>query len=1033
MSLPGFFIRRPVFAAVLSLLIIVIGLVSLTRLPVRELPDVDAATVTISTNWRGAAPSVVDTQITEVIESAVAGVAGVDRIESSSERGDSRIVVTFVTSRDVDAAANDIRGAVGRVISRLPEESEEPRIYKNDSDADPVMRLSIVSDRHTPPQITDYAERYIIDRLATLEGVSAVTIWGNRRYAMRIALDPSAMAARRLTATEIATALRTNNVELPAGEVVSLWRQFQVRAATRLETPDEFRELVVAMVEGAPVRLGEVATVFVGSENDETLVRSEGRNAIGLGVARQSQANTIAISQAVRGELERIQATLPPGMEIFVSSDDAVFIQSSIEEVLTTLAIAVGLVVLVIFFFLGSPLATLAPAVVIPVALIGAVAGIYAFGFSINILTLFALILAIGIVVDDAIVVLENIQRRVERGEPPAAAALRGADQVVFAVIATSITLISVFIPISFLDGQVGRLFTEFGIVMAVAVAFSTLVALTLTPVLCHRVLRRGSGGMLERAVNWLLGRTEAVYRAALRAVLGFPLVVVALALVIAGSAGWLSGQVARELSPREDRGVFFVSVTAPQGSTVAYTDREVREVEERLQPLLESGEATRIFSIVGFRGETHRAFVVVRLSDWKSGRRASQDIVSSLIPQMTSIPGARAFPIQPSGLGLRGSRTPLQVKVLGPDFLSVQEWSVTLLEAMQGIEGLENLETDYEETQPELRIEVDRALADDLGISIEDIGATLQTFFAGREVTGWIERGREYPVILQAREDVRRTAEDLGSMYVRSGSTGALVPISALVRSSEGSASPELARFNRLPAIEISGSLADGMDLGAAIDAVQAAAAQVLPPEAQIAFDGQSREFQETSGGAVWTFVFAVLVVYLVLAAQFESFVDPFVILMTVPLGLTGALATLWLTGQSLNIYTQVGLVLLVGLMAKNGILIVEFANQLRDEGYSVREAALEGAVARLRPVMMTVISTLLGALPLVVSTGAGAEARAAIGWVIIGGFGAASVLTLFLTPVLYDLLVRFTRPRTAVAKELEQALAQDPRTPAE
>ena len=490
---------------------------------------------------------------------------------------------------------------------------------------------------------------------------------------------------------------------------------------------------------------------------------------------------------------------------------------------------------------------------------------------------------------------------------------------------------------------------------------------------------------------------------------------------------------MARELSPREDRGVFFVSVTAPQGSTVAYTDREVREVEERLQPLLESGEATRIFSIVGFRGETHRAFVVVRLSDWKSGRRASQDIVSSLIPQMTSIPGARAFPIQPSGLGLRGSRTPLQVKVLGPDFLSVQEWSVTLLEAMQGIEGLENLETDYEETQPELRIEVDRALADDLGISIEDIGATLQTFFAGREVTGWIERGREYPVILQAREDVRRTAEDLGSMYVRSGSTGALVPISALVRSSEGSASPELARFNRLPAIEISGSLADGMDLGAAIDAVQAAAAQVLPPEAQIAFDGQSREFQETSGGAVWTFVFAVLVVYLVLAAQFESFVDPFVILMTVPLGLTGALATLWLTGQSLNIYTQVGLVLLVGLMAKNGILIVEFANQLRDEGYSVREAALEGAVARLRPVMMTVISTLLGALPLVVSTGAGAEARAAIGWVIIGGFGAASVLTLFLTPVLYDLLVRFTRPRTAVAKELEQALAQDPRTPAE
>ena len=1029
MSFPGFFIRRPVFAAVLSLLIVVIGLVSLTRLPVRELPDVDAATVTISTSWRGAAPSVVDTQITEVVESAVAGVAGVERIASSSERGDSRVVVTFVTSRDVDDAANDIRGAVARIVNRLPEEADDPRVYKNDSDSDPVMRLAIVSDRHDPPRITDYAERYIVDRLATLDGVAAVTINGQRRYAIRIALDPAAMAARGLTATEIAAALRANNLELPAGDVISLWRRFQVRAATRLDDPEDFRRLVVSVVDGAPVRLGEIAEVTVGSENDETIVRSEGRNAVGLSVQRQSQANTIAISEAVRAELENIRASMPAGMEIFVSSDDAVFIQSSIEEVLKTLAIAVGLVVLVIFVFLGSPRATLAPAVVIPVALIGAVAGIYAFGFSINILTLFALILAIGIVVDDAIVVLENIQRRVERGEPPAAAALRGSDQVVFAVLATSITLISVFVPISFLDGQVGRLFTEFGIVMAVAVAFSTFVALTLTPVLCHRVLRQGSGGMLERAVNRLFAAIERGYRAALRGVMGYPLVIIVVALSIAGSAAWLNEQLSRELSPREDRGVFFVAVTAPQGATVAYTDREVAEVETRLLPLFDTGDAARIFSIIGFRGETHRAFVVVRLSDWKARARTSQEIVGSLIGPVSSLPGARAFPINPSGLGLRGSRTPLQVKVLGPDFLSVQEWSKTLLEALAEEPGLRNLETDYEETQPELSIEVDRALADDLGVSVEDIGATLQTFFAGREVTGWIERGREYPVILQAKEDSRRTAEDLGAMYVRSNTTGALIPLSALLTSSEGSASPELARFNRLPAIEISAALEEGYDLGAAVETVLATAARVLPAEAQIAFDGQSREFQETSGGAVWTFVFAILVVYLVLAAQFESFIDPLVILLTVPLGLTGAFATLWLFDQSLNIYTQVGLVLLIGLMAKNGILIVEFANQLRDEGYSVREAALEGAVARLRPVAMTVISTLLGALPLVWSTGAGSEAREAIGLVIMGGFGIASLLTLFLTPVLYDLMVRHTRSRGAVAQELESALAGDDR----
>jgi len=1024
MTLSDLCLRRPVLASVMSLLIIAIGLVAASRLPIRELPDIDAATITIQTTYTGAAPQVIDSQITELIEGAIAGVSGISTIDSESRQGRSRVRVDFTEGRNIDEAANDIRGAVGRVSNRLPADADEPRIFKNDSDADPVLRIGIVSARMTPAEITDYAQRFIIDRIATLEGVASVSIFGERSYAMRIALDPKALAARRLAVTDVAAALRANNLELPAGEVISQWRQFQLRATTRLNTPEAFSNVVLKVVDGAPVRLGDVAAVFVGVEDDQTIVRNDGDPAVGLGVLRQSQSNTIAISDAVRAEIDRMQDTLPDGMRVFVTSDDAIFIKSSIAEVVKTLGVAVALVVLVIFVFLGSPRATIVPAVTIPVALIGAFIGIHALGFSINILTLFALILAIGIVVDDAIVVLENIQRRVEQGEAPLAAAAKGAREVGFAVVATSITLISVFLPISFLDGQIGRLFTEFGIVLAVAVGFSTFVALTLCPVLCWLLLRQGAGGALERGVNAVFGWIERRYRGALSLALGAPLVVLALALGVSGAAVWIYGQTPRELSPREDRGVFFVAVTAPQGSTIAYTDREVREVEKRLEPLRESGAVETVFSIVGRGNDAHRAFVVARLSPWESDRPPSQAIVSGLIPQMVGIPGARAFPIQPAGLGIRGSRTPLQVKVLGPDFDSVKEWSAALRAAMERIEGLQNIEIDYEETQPELQVDIDRALADDLGVSVLDLAATLQTFFASREVTAYLDRGREYPVILQAQEASRRTAADLAEVFARSQTTGALIPLSALVSVSETTASPSLNRYDRLPAIEISAALADGFDLGAAIDAVRAAAADTLPPEGAIAFAGQSKEFIDGASGVVLTIVFALVVVYLVLAAQFESFVDPVIILLSSPLAVTGALGAIWLSGQSLNIYTQIGMLLLLGLMAKNGILIVEFANQLRDRGMSVREAALEGSVRRLRPIMMTVLSALLGAAPLVWSSGAGAESRAAIGIVILGGFGFASVLTLFLTPVLYDLLARLTRPRSANAQALDAAL---------
>jgi multidrug efflux pump len=1025
MSVSELCLRRPVLATVLNLLIVAIGLVAMDRLPVRELPDVDAATVTVSTAYTGAAPEVVDSQITEVIESAIAGVSGVDVIDSSSELGDSRVRVTFVEGRDIDQAANDVRGAVARVANRLPAEADEPQVFKNDSDADPVLRVAIVSDRMTPAEITDYADRFIVDRLATIDGVASVDVFGARRFAMRVALDPAALAARQLAVTDVTEALRANNVELPAGEVISTLRQFQLRATTRLNTPEAFAGVVLKTVDGAPVRLGDVAEVFIGVEEDQTLVRNDGRASVGLGVSRQSQANTIAISQAVRAEVDAISAGLPDGMEVFVTSDDAMFIQSSIDEVVNTLLMAVAIVVAVIFIFLGSPRATLVPAVVIPVALMGSFIGIYALGYSINILTLFAMILAIGIVVDDAIVVLENIQRRVEAGEPPLTAAARGSREVGFAVIATSATLMSVFVPISFLEGQVGRLFVEFGMVMAIAVGFSTVVALTLCPVLCWLLLKRGGGGMLERGVNRAFEGIEAWYRAALGVALRSPLVVLFLAGAVSAAAVLIYQQTPRELSPREDRGVFFVSVSAPQGSTVAYTDREVREVERRIQPLIESGEVETVFSIIGRGGEPHNAFVVARLAPWDSGRRSSQEIVGGLVPQMVSIPGARAFPIQPAGLGVRGSSNPVRVKVLGPDFASVQEWSDDLRARMAAMEGLENVDIDYEETQPELRVDINRALADDLGVSVQDVAATLQTFFASREATTYLDRGREYPVILQAAEESRRTANDLAQVFVRSGTTGALIPLSALVTISETTASPELNRFNRLPAITITASLAEGQDLGGAIDAVRAAAVEVLPPDGRIAWDGQAKEFIEGSSGVLVTILFALVVVYLVLAAQFESFVDPITILLTSPLAVTGALGAIWLSGLSFNIYTQIGMLLLLGLMAKNGILIVEFANQLRERGYSVRDAALEGSVRRLRPILMTVLSTVLGAAPLVWSSGAGAEARAAIGMVILAGFGFASILTLFVTPVLYDLLARFTRPRSVNAQALDAAMA--------
>ncbi|MGE3709660.1 MAG: efflux RND transporter permease subunit, partial [Hyphomicrobiaceae bacterium] len=832
-----------------------------------------------------------------------------------------------------------------------------------------------------------------------------------------------------LTVADVEDALRRNNLELPAGEIKSSTRQFTVRVDSRMSTAEQFRNIVVKSSGDYPIRLADLARVSKGVEDDNTTVRNNGAKAVGLAIARQSQANTIAISKAVRAEVEKIKPNLPADMDISVGSDDAIFIEASIHEVVSALLISLVLVVLVMLLFLRSFGATLIPAITIPISLIGAMFLVWALGFSINVLTLLALLLAIGLVVDDAIVMLENIERRISLGESPLKASALGSRQVTFAILATSVTLIAVFVPISFLGGTAGRLFTEFGFVMASAVVISTFVALSACPALASKILRPKKGDApteseSEAAEGANVGRVGRLYRRSIVLALEYPLVVIAIASAFSLGAVIVYGSLPRELTPSEDRGVLMIPLTAPQGSTIAYTDGEVRKLEGKIQQIAKEAGIETVFSFTGSRNRPYRSFVVLKLEPWDQRDTTHTDVIARLRPISASITGARGYPVSPSGLGLRGSSTPLRVVVAGPDFSEVKRWARTLLERAEKIEGLRNPEIDYEESQTQLNLRINRAKADDLGIGVSTIANTLQTFLASREVTKYLDRGREYKVILQAGDNDRQSPQDVSNLFLRADDNKTLVPLGSLVELSEGTAAPELRRYNRMPAITLSAALDADYPLGKAIEDIRRVAAETLPPQATISFAGQSQEYLETSSGVAVTFGLAILIVFLVLAAQFESFVHPFIIMLSVPLALAGAIYTLALTGESINIYSQIGIILLIGLMAKNGILIVEFANQLRDEGMSIRNAVIEASVLRLRPIVMTVVATVLGAVPLVIATGAGAESRAAIGLVVVGGLSFAAILTLFLTPVLYDLMARLTRPRGAIERQLEAEL---------
>ncbi|SIT14197.1 multidrug efflux pump [Roseivivax lentus] len=1016
MTLSDISIKRPVLATVISILILVLGIAGLQRMPVRELPDTTTAEVTVSVGYTGASPGVVDSEIATVIESAISTVAGIDRISTESELGGLRSVITFGQGRDIDQAAADVRAAVQAVSGDLPEEADEPQVEKNDSQGDPILWMTMTSERMSASELTDYADRFVVDRLETLAGIAAVQIYGDRPYAMRVWLDPDAMAARGVTANEIAGALRANNLELPAGQIESSSRTYLLRTETRLTSVEAFEGLIVRTGPSGRILLSDVARVEIGTETDDSVFRANGETAIGLGVLRQSSANTLSISKAVSAEVAAIKNDLPNGTSLQITSDDADFIENSIRQVLTTLAISVAIVVAVIYVFLTSIRATIVPAVTIPIALMGACAGIAIAGFSINILTLFALILAIGLVVDDAIVVLENIERKVEDGEDPKQAARNGANEVFFAVVSTSATLIAVFVPLSFLEGEIGKLFREFGVTLAIAVALSTFVALTLCPVIASLVLKKGMNDSgFARGVQTVTEKMSRGYRRLLTRAIRMPVLVLGIAAALSGMSWTLYQSLPSQLTPDEDRGIFFVSIQAPAGSALGLTDAAVTQVEDLIAPYREDGIVDDTIAIVGQYGETGRAFVVAVMAPWGAREMGPRDVLAELRPKFAEITLASVRSFAPSGLSA-GSGSGLELIVTAPSFDAAAEYSAMLEERMRSAPELVGVRRAYEVNTPGFDINVNRALAREIGIDTRTISDAVRTFYASAEVTEFISRDRQYPVILQAPDEARADPDDLRGINVRAAD-GSLVPLDGLVTLERRASVSAFNRFNRQPSVEISASLADGVDLGAAIATVERLAEE-LPSDMQIAYSGQAESFQETSGGIVTTFALALLVVFLVLAAQFESFIQPVVILLSVPLAVAGALLALFALGQAVNIYTQVGMVMLIGLMAKNGILIVEFANQLRAKGMDVREAVIEASTVRLRPILMTVMSTVLGAVPLVLSTGAGAASRISIGIVIIGGFLFASLLTLFLTPVLYDLM-QWERKRDASEDE--------------
>ncbi|WP_182575420.1 MULTISPECIES: efflux RND transporter permease subunit [Aminobacter] len=1021
-GITALFVRRPVLAFVINTLIVVAGLAAFYGVEVRELPDVDRPVITVSTGYSDAAAEIVDREVTAVVEGAVARVTGVKSISSSSSYGNSRVTVEFNDGVDLNVAASDMRDAVGRVTNSLPDDADAPRIVKADANADAVMRLAVTSDTMPVEDMTILVEDQIVDTLAAVDGVADVQTYGDRAKIFRVDIDQAKVASLGLTLADISNALASVSFDAPAGSLTVGNQDLIVRASAAVTTPEAFESIII----NGKTKLGDVATVTLGGDPGSTSLRSDGKTGIGIGIVRQAQSSTLDISKGVRAAAERIQTTLPPGMTIRVTSDDATFVQGAIHEVEIALILSVTIVLIVIYAFLQDWRATLIPGFAMPVAMIGTIAGIYLAGFSVNILTLLALVLATGLVVDDAIVVLENIVRRRNEGMGPRAAAVLGTQEVFFAVVATTATLAAVFIPISFLPGQTGGLFREFGFVLAISVLLSSIVALSLCPMLASRMLTEKS---IEHSHGGVLGKIgtklAALYKLCLHACLNAPAIVILVSLLFAGAAYVAFGSVRQELTPTEDRSLVMLRVSAPQGVSLDYTASQLRRIEGLIEPLRKSGEIESTFVSAGMGNNNNSGFMVLSLAPWSERSRTQQEIAADILARTSQVPGVRTTVGQPNSLGIRGAGNGLQFALIGNSYADLGTAAAKVLAEMEKDPRFRQPRLSTDANQPQLFVTVDRERASDLGIDIKGLSPALQAMLDGRKITSVFIEDRSYDVKLVSTTNPINDSTDLENIFIRT-TDGRFVPVSTIATLSERAVPPSLSREQQQRSVAITAGLADDFALGDALKEVEQIAAPVLPAGSRLLPLAEAATLNETSGSMLTIFGFAIVIILLVLAAQFESFVSAVIIMATVPLGLACAVFALILTGTSLNAYSQIGLVLLVGVMAKNGILVVEFANQLRDRGMGVRQAIEEAATIRLRPVMMTMICTVLGGLPLVLAQGAGAEARIALGWVIVGGLGLATISTLFLTPVAYLLLGRFITPKVAEESRLKRELEE-------
>ncbi|MBL8907284.1 MAG: efflux RND transporter permease subunit [Rhizobiales bacterium] len=1017
MSLPEICIRRPVFATVLSLILVLVGLMAFSRLTIREYPNIDEPQVSVSTDYPGASAEIVETQVTQVLEGSLAGIEGIDTIESTSRAESSRITIRFRTSVNIDSATSDVRDRVSRVRRALPDEINEPTISKVEADAQPIMFIVMRSSNMTALELTDYVDRFVIDRFKNLDGVADVTVNGGRRYTMRVWIDADRLAGLGLTVQDIETAIRNQNADIPAGRIESAEREFTVLSRTALTTPQEFANIILKEGGGLQVKLGDVARVELGSDDIRRESRYNGETAISIGIVKQAVANPLDVSNAVRQVLPRINESMPEGMSASVGYDSTIFIDRSIRNVFQTILEATALVVIIIMIFLHSVRASLIPIVTIPVSLITAFAIMYAAGLTVNTLTLLAMVLAIGLVVDDAIVMLENIYRHIEEGMKPFQASLKGSREIAFAIVAMTLTLAAVYAPIAFTPGRTGRLFLEFALTLAGAVIISGFVALTLTPMMCSKLLKHSEKrNIISRVIEGALAGLERGYRSSLRLAVKARWLVLLVAAGVAGVGGYFFTQLKSELSPIEDRGTIIVSGQAPEGSSFAYTKRYAEQIEEILGGV---PELQSYLVIVGWGSEVTRFNSFGRLKDWSERNVSQQSIVQKVLPQLRKVAGVQASASNPASLGVRGFGKPFQFVIQSSSsYEELNAIANALVEELKDNPGLADLDTDMRLNKPEVEVEIDRDRVADMGLDISVIGRTLETLLGGRDVTTFKIGTEQYDVTVALPAADRASPDTLSRIFVRN-KDGAMIQLSNVVKLNETVVPRDLRRFNQLRAITIEANLAPGYTLGEAISAVQQAAQRILPTGTITDLTGQSREFRDASSNLAFVFILALAFIYLVLSAQFESFRDPVMIMLTVPLSMTGALGALWLTGGTLNVYSQIGLVTLIGLITKHGILIVDFTNRLLDEGKERSEAIIGAAALRLRPILMTTAAMILGAVPLAIAEGAGAESRQQIGWVIVGGMSLGTVLTLFVVPAVYAVIGRrAARPQHVIGE---------------